>query len=117
MRAMAASGLARRVLVRELSARDLFHRHGQVVLRARLDERGRSFLEPDALAELMVVVVDLPRALGRDDDERVPRLDPVEQLVDARVDHGRLMVPTPASSSSRSTIAASTAVARPRSSF
>src|SRR5213594_3642566 len=117
MRATAAFELAREVTVLELPAGDLFHRHRQVVLRARLDKRRRSLLEADALAELVVVVVDLASALRRDDDERVTGLDSFEQLVDAWMDHGRAMVPTPASSSSRSTIAERTAVARSRSSF
>ena len=60
------------VLVLDLPAGDLFHRHRQVVLRAGLDQRRRGFLEADALPELVVVVVDLPRALGCDDHEGVP---------------------------------------------
>src|ERR671915_1275740 len=75
--------LGRRV-VRDLPAGDLFHRHRQVVLGAGLDQRRRGFVEADSLTELVVVVVDLTGALGRDDDERVARfVRPVEQRVDA----------------------------------
>jgi hypothetical protein len=55
-----------RVLVPDLARGDLFEGHRQVVLRAGLDQRGQ--LVERALAELVVVVVDLPRALGADDD-------------------------------------------------
>ena len=85
------------VVVLDLALGDLLQGHGQVVLRARLDERRRGLFEAHALAELVVVVVDLPRALGGDDHERVARVDPtvvgVEQFVDAWMDHGRAMVP------------------------
>src|SRR2546423_15540708 len=79
------------VLVAELALGDLLERHGEVVLRARLHERRREVVER-ALAELVVVVVDLARALGGDDDERVAGVDVVEQLVDAGMDHGRTIV-------------------------
>src|SRR5262245_58004295 len=97
-------------LVLDLPAGDLFHRHREVVLRAGLDQGRRGFLEAHALPQLVVVVVDLPRALGGDDDQGVPRIDPVEQIVDAWIDHGRAMVP--ASASSHSTSAVSAAVER-----
>jgi len=104
-----------RIPVRDLPTRDLLHGHREVVLRAGLDQGRRSFLEAHALAELVVIVVDLARALGSDDDEGVAGVDLLQQLVDAGMDHGRLMVP--ASASSHSTIADSAAVARSRSSF
>src|SRR5919197_6238244 len=102
------------VLVRDLALGDLLEGHRQVVLRARLDER-RQHLSERPLTELVVVVVDLPRPLRRDDHERVPRVHVAEELVDARVDHGRLMVA--ASSSSRRTIDSSSPAARSGSSF
>src|SRR5687768_7616484 len=112
-------GLALAVVVLDLALGDLLQGHGQVVLRARLDERRRSFLEAHALTELVVVVVDLPRALGGDDDQRVARVDAagvgVQQFVDARMDHGRAMVP--ASVSSRSISAERASVARSTSSL
>ena len=52
-----------------------------------------------------MVVVDLPSTLGGDDDQRVARVDVVQQLVDSRMDHGRLMVP--AAANSRWTISSS----------
>ena len=64
------------VVVLDLALGDFLQGHGQVVLRARLDERRRGFLEAHALTELVVVVVDLPRALRGDDDERVARVTP-----------------------------------------
>src|SRR5205085_7885830 len=75
------------VLVPELALGDLLQGHRQVVLRARLDERRRGLVER-ALAEHVVLVVDLPRALGGDDHERVARVHVLEQLVDAGMDHG-----------------------------
>src|SRR4026209_65071 len=57
----------------QLAARDLLHGHREVVLRARLDEGRRRILEAHALAQLMVVVVDLPRPLRGHDHERIPR--------------------------------------------
>src|SRR5688572_2872562 len=114
-----ATCLALAVVVLDLALGDLFQGHGQVVLRARLDERRRGFLEAHALTQLVVVVVDLPCALGGDDDQRVARVDAtgvnVQQFVDARMDHGRAMVP--ASASSRSMSAASASVARSTSSL
>src|SRR5215218_6605368 len=79
------------VRILDLALGDFLEGHRQVVLRARLHERRRIVVEC-ALAELMVVVVDLPRALGGDDHECVTLVDVVEQLVDAWVDHGRDMV-------------------------
>src|SRR5215217_5215124 len=48
------------VVVQNLALGHFLQGHGEVVLGARLDERWRGFLEADALAELVVVVVDLP---------------------------------------------------------
>src|SRR5262249_18573540 len=106
--------LALRVLVDDLALGGLLEGHRQVVLRARLDQRRRELVERP-LTELVVVVVDLPRALGGDDDQRVARVDLVHQFVDAGMNHGRAMVA--ARSSSRATIAASASAARSRSSF
>src|SRR5262245_49118961 len=63
---------------------DLAKRNRQrLPLRSRLDQRADVFEQ--ALAKLAVVRVDLPRSLGRDDDERVLGLGPLQQLVDRRV--------------------------------
>src|SRR5205085_10722088 len=80
------------VLVLDLALRGLLERHRQVVLRARLDERGQELVER-AFAELVVVVVDLARALRGDDHQRVARVHVVEQLVDAGMDHCLCRVP------------------------
>src|SRR3954453_17549884 len=70
--------------VLEEAGLDLAHGDGQRLLaRARLDERA-DVLE-QALAELRVVVVDLPGPLGGVDHQRVLRRDLVEQVVDRRV--------------------------------
>src|SRR5207247_2177961 len=80
------------VRVLDLALRDLFERHRQVVLRARLDERGQELVER-AFAELVVVVVDLPGTLRSHDHEGVARVNIVQQFVDAGMDHGSEMVP------------------------
>src|SRR5919198_6540275 len=80
-----------RVGVLDLALGDFLEGHRQVVLRPGLDQRRRDLERP--LAELVVVVVDLPRALGGDYHERVARVHVLEQVVDLRVDHGREMVP------------------------
>ena len=103
------------VRVGDLCLRDLFHRHRQVVLRPGLDQRRRCHVEADALAELVVIAVDLAGPLGGHDDERVARVDVLEQIIDARFDHEEAMVA--ANSSSCSTIAQSDPVARATSSF
>src|SRR3954464_13976221 len=77
-------GLA--VVVLDLARGDFLERDRQVVLRTGLDHRRRELVER-ALAEVVVVAVDLPRALGRHDDRRVVGVDVVEQPVDARRDH------------------------------
>src|SRR3989304_10226216 len=78
----------------DLALRDLLEGDGQGVLGTGLDERGREVVER-ALAELVVVVVDLPRPLGGGDHERVAggRLDVLEQGVDSRPDHRERVVP------------------------
>src|SRR5204863_9161490 len=73
--------------VLDLALCGLFERHRQVVLRARLDERGQELIER-AFAELVVVVVDLPGALRGHDHEGVARVHVVEQFVYAGMDHG-----------------------------
>src|SRR5579871_5787634 len=70
----------------ELALGDLLEGHRQEVLRARLDQRRREALEA-ALAELVVVVVDLAGALGGGDHERVLAVDVFQQGVDLGVDH------------------------------
>src|SRR5436190_18271407 len=102
------------VVVGEHPFGDLLERHREVVLRAGLHERRRVVVE-GALAELVVVVVDLPGALGRHDHERVARVHVLEQIIDARMDHGRDMVPAGASNPRTSSVSSPTA--RSRSSF
>src|SRR5471030_3193797 len=102
------------VLVDDFALGDLFEGHRQVVLRARLDQRWRELVER-TLTELVVVVVDLPRALCGDDHERVARVDLGHQLIDAGVDHCRAMVA--AASSLRAMIAPRWSAARSRSSL
>src|SRR5918911_2604329 len=103
------------VFVPQLALGDLLERHREVVLRARLHERRREVVER-ALAELMVVVVDLASPLRGDDHERVARVDVLEQLIDAWMDHGPAMLPA-ADRSSWPTISSSSSTARRRSSF
>src|SRR4051812_21576570 len=114
IRLMPESCLLLAVVVDDLALGGLLEGHRQVVLRARLDQRRRELVERP-LTELVVVVVDLARALGRDDHERIARVDLIEKLIDAGMDHGRDMVAgvprCPA------TIAASASAARLRSSF
>src|SRR5438132_4699957 len=81
-------GALLRVGVLDLALLNLFEGHRQVVLRARLHERGQKLVE-GALAELVVVVVDLPGALRRDDHQRIAGIDVLEQFVNAGMDHGR----------------------------
>src|SRR5919198_781212 len=102
------------VLVPELALGDLLERHREVVLRARLHERRREVVE-GALAELVVVVVDLASPLRGDDHERVARVDVLEELIDTRMNHGPAMLP--AARNSRFTIVSSSSTARCKSSF
>src|SRR6187397_3166232 len=115
MRAMRRAS-ARGSELPDLPVRDFLHCHREVVLRPGLDQRGRSFLEADALTELVMVVVDLAGPLGRNEDERVAGTsDLFEEIVESWIDHRREMVPVRASS--HSTSAASAVVARSSSSF
>src|SRR5439155_26388323 len=111
----AGSWQKRLVLVRvlDLAPGGLLEGHGQVVVRAGLDE-GRKLVE-GAFTELMVIVVDLPGTLRGNDDQRVARVHLVEQLIDSWMDHGRLMVP--AAANSRWTIPSSSLAARSTSSL
>ena len=61
-------GLA--VAVRDLAGRDFLERDRQVVLGSRVDHRRRELLERP-LTEVVVVRVDLTRALGGDDHARI----------------------------------------------
>src|SRR4051794_20695120 len=74
------------VAVLQLPGRDLLEGDREVVLGPGVDHRRRELVE-GSLAEVVVVRVDLPRALGSDDHARVVRVDVVEQAVDARRDH------------------------------
>src|SRR5689334_24783603 len=56
-----------------------------LVVDRRLDERA-DVVEQAALVQVGVVVVDLARALRREDHEAVLRVDLREELVDGRVD-------------------------------
>src|ERR1700753_2418342 len=82
------------VLVDDLALGGLLEGHRQVVLRARLDQRRRELVERP-LTELVVIVVDLPRPLGRDDHKRVPGINLIQELVDAWVNHGGAIVAAP----------------------
>src|SRR6478609_8314985 len=74
------------VFVGQHALRNFLHRHREVILRARFDERRRIVVER-AFAELVVVVVDLPGPLGGHDDQRIARVDVLEQIVYARMNH------------------------------
>src|SRR5437868_6331697 len=105
-----------RLGVRELqeTLRRLLEGHRQVVLRATLDER-RQVVAEGALAQLVVVIVDLPRALGRHDHEGVARIDVLQQVVKASLDHRPGMVAAGATSPETSWV--SSLAARSRMSF
>src|SRR6185295_10296013 len=100
--------------VLDLALSNLFERHRQIVLRARLDERGQELVER-AFAELVVIVVDLPGALRGHDHERVARVHVLQQVVDAGFDHRRGMVAVAPRRPRTSVV--SSATARSRSSF
>src|SRR5919106_31426 len=107
-----ATPARRGLLVRDgdLALGDLLEGHRQVVLRARLDERRRKVVE-GALAELMVIVVDLPGALGGRDHEAVTRaFHAPEQIVQSWMHHRAESLPA----SSRSSISPALSVARSR---
>jgi hypothetical protein len=76
-------------LVVDLVVDDLREGDREQVGAARGDQRRRELLEPErVLAEAVVVVVDLPRALGGDHDELVAGAVCVgQQLVDAGLVH------------------------------
>src|SRR6478736_4397264 len=74
------------VAVRDLAGRDFLERDRQVVLRSRVDHRRRELLER-ALAQIVVVRVDLPRALGGDDHARIGGVDVLKQAVYAGRNH------------------------------
>src|SRR6266481_7445163 len=80
------------VFVRQHALRNLLHSHREVILRAGFDERRRIVVER-AFAELVVVVVDLPGTLRGHDDQRIARVDVLEQIVYARMNHCCGMVP------------------------
>src|SRR5262249_37115969 len=105
----------RAVLVLELAGGYLFKGEREVVPVARdVDHRGRVLAEA-ALAEAVVVAVDLPRTLGGDNDSRVVRVGVIGELVNAWFDHSaRESRDTP---SSARTIPSSSLAARSRSSL
>src|SRR5918997_1381055 len=74
------------VLVLDLARGDFLERDRQVVLGRGLDHRRRELVERP-LAEVVVVAVDLTRALGGDEHGRVVGVDLLEELVEARRDH------------------------------
>src|SRR5918994_2718947 len=81
-----------------LALGDLFEGHREVVLGARLYERRREIVE-GALAELVVVVVDLAGPLGTRDHQAVARLTGVfQELIDPWIHHVRLSLPEIAAS-------------------
>src|SRR3954453_17544495 len=81
-----ATGYRLPVLVLDLAGCDLFEGDRQVVLRPRLHHRGRKLVE-GSLAEVVVVRVDLARALRSHDHRGVVRVDLVEQLINSWLDH------------------------------
>src|SRR5439155_5546266 len=85
-RSWARSGVLVRGRDLELALGDLFERHRQEVLRPRLDQWRREALEA-ALAELVVVIVDLARALGGGDHQGVLAVHVLEQHVNLGMDH------------------------------
>src|SRR4051794_7694045 len=78
--------IALSVAVRDLAGRDFLERDRQVVLGGRVDHRRRELLER-ALPQIVVVRVDLARALGGDDHTRVRGIDMLEQAVYAGRNH------------------------------
>ena len=74
------------VAVLDLARGDLLEGDLQVVLRARLDHRRRVLVER-ALAEVVVVGVDLAGALGGHEHARVVGVDLLQQCVQAGLDH------------------------------
>src|ERR1700710_1777070 len=75
------------VLVLELARGDLFERNREVVPVAGDIDHRRRVLTKAALAEAVVIAVDLTCPLGGDDYGRVVGVGVVEQLVNAWFDH------------------------------
>src|SRR3954453_22017247 len=86
------------VAVLDLARRDLFEGDRQVVLGGGVDHRRRELLER-ALAEVVVVGVDLTGALGGDDHARIRRVDVLQEAVDAGGDHAYILERTSRSNS------------------
>src|SRR3954469_7254560 len=82
---------------------------------AGLDERRHELSA--AFAELVVIGVDLARALRGDDHERVLRVDLREQIVDLRFDHAELPVIEGPFGGVEPSIPATSSTTRPTSSF
>src|SRR3954462_10594486 len=80
----AGAGLA--ILVLDLAGGDFLEGDREAVLRAGVDHRRRELVERP-LAEVVVVGVDLTRALGCDENGGVVGVDVLEEAVDARRDH------------------------------
>src|ERR671939_285374 len=87
------------VAVLDLALGDLLEGDGQVVLGGGVDHRRGELLER-ALAEVVVVGVDLTGALGGDDHARVGRVDMLQEAVDAGRDHADILERTRRSNSS-----------------
>src|SRR5690242_20784505 len=90
--------------VRDLARGDFLERDRQVVLGGGVDHRRRELLE-GALAEVVVVAVDLTRALGGDDHAGVRRVDVFQQTVYAGRNHvaeSRALLTTRSNSSAAS---------------
>src|SRR3954454_15017706 len=105
------------VAVLDLVGGDLLERDLEVVLRLGVHHRRRVLVERP-LAEVVVVRVDLTRPLGRHEHARVVRVDAVQQLIQAGLDHS--VAPSEGSAVRPSMVAArssSSCTARSRSSF
>src|SRR2546421_13016656 len=103
------------VAVRQLVGGDLFERDLEVVLRAGLNHRRRVLVER-ALAEVVVVGVDLARALGGDEDARIMRVDALQQGAETRLDHSRHIVATSSESSCTARLRSSLTITKSNSS-
>src|SRR5436853_7898927 len=90
-------------------------RQSLVAETAGLDERRNELAA--ALAELVVIGVDLASAFRGDDHERVLRVDLRQQIVDLRFDHEELPVEVVDVGGVESSIAATSPTTRTRSSF
>src|SRR3954451_3971459 len=87
--------LLRAVSDLDLVAREFLESDLQIVLRTRLDHRRRVLVER-ALAEVVVVRVDLASALGSGQDDGVVRVvvGALKKSVESWLDHGLVMVAT-----------------------